>query len=217
MLPADSHVHSEWSWDTGGPRSDAVGRMRATCERAVRIGLPALFFTEHLDVPGSWRAGPEDVGADLLADDGSVVFEPFDAAGYLDVIDRMRHDFPDLVIRTGVEYGQPHLFADRVAAFVDVHALDRRLGSLHLLDLGGGYAEPITLFREHPPGVVVDAYLEQVPVMVAGSDDFEVFTHLDYAVRYWPAETAGPFDPRDFEEGSAPRCARSQREGGRWR
>lgn len=41
-LPADSHVHSEWSWDTGGPRSHAAGRMRATCARAVRIGLPAM-------------------------------------------------------------------------------------------------------------------------------------------------------------------------------
>ncbi|MFM2353577.1 MAG: hypothetical protein RLZZ608_983 [Actinomycetota bacterium] len=39
MLPADSHVHSEWSWDTGGPHSPAAGRMIATCERAVEIGL----------------------------------------------------------------------------------------------------------------------------------------------------------------------------------
>lgn len=51
MLPADSHVHSEWSWDTGGPRSGAAGRMRATCAQAVKIGLPAIIFTEHLDMP----------------------------------------------------------------------------------------------------------------------------------------------------------------------
>ncbi len=50
MLPADSHVHSEWSWDTGGPNSSAAGRMVATCERARSMGLPALFFTEHLDL-----------------------------------------------------------------------------------------------------------------------------------------------------------------------
>jgi histidinol-phosphatase (PHP family) len=30
---------------------------------------------------------------------------------------------------------------------------------------------------------------------------FEVFTHIDYAVRSWPAQTEGPFDPRRFEEG----------------
>ena len=39
-LPADSHVHSEFSWDTGGPDSPARGTMEATCARAVRIGLP---------------------------------------------------------------------------------------------------------------------------------------------------------------------------------
>ena len=49
MLPPDNHVHSEWSWDTGGPHSAAVGRMAAVCARALEIGLPAIAFTEHLD------------------------------------------------------------------------------------------------------------------------------------------------------------------------
>ena len=44
MLPPDNHVHSEFSWDTGPWAS-----MVETCERAVRIGLPAVAFTEHLD------------------------------------------------------------------------------------------------------------------------------------------------------------------------
>lgn len=37
--------------------------------------------------------------------------------------------------------------------------------------------------------------------MVAGSDEFEVFCHIDYAVRSWPSVTEGPFDPRRFKEG----------------
>jgi histidinol-phosphatase (PHP family) len=53
-------VHSEWSWDTGGPRSDAAGRMEAMCHRAVKMGLPALAFTEHLDITG-WAIGQEDL------------------------------------------------------------------------------------------------------------------------------------------------------------
>jgi histidinol-phosphatase (PHP family) len=39
-----------------------------------------------------------------------------------------------------------------------------------------------------------------VPVMVSGSAAFEVFTHIDYAVRMWPVGKIGPFDPRRFEE-----------------
>lgn len=202
-LPADSHVHSEWSWDTGGPQSPAVGRMRATCVRAVRIGLPALFFTEHLDVPDAWRAEPEDLmphQQGLLNDSGRVDFAPLDAAGYLDAVDRMRREFPALRIHTGVEFGQPHRFAAQAAQIVDLSLLDRVLGSLHTLDLGGGVAEPRTLFREHDPAVVLHGYLDEVAVMARGSDAFDVFTHIDYAVRSWPTETAGPFDPRPFEE-----------------
>jgi hypothetical protein len=40
-LPADGHVHSQWSWDA------LAGSMEGTCARAAEIGLPALAFTEH--------------------------------------------------------------------------------------------------------------------------------------------------------------------------
>ena len=60
MLPADAHVHSEYSWDTGGPASaTAVSTMQRTCVRSVHIGLPAVIFTEHLDF-SAWAAAPED-------------------------------------------------------------------------------------------------------------------------------------------------------------
>jgi histidinol-phosphatase (PHP family) len=57
LLTGDGHVHSEWSRDTGGPRSAAAGRMEAMCRRALKIGLPALAFTEHLDFTG-WVIRP---------------------------------------------------------------------------------------------------------------------------------------------------------------
>lgn len=34
--------------------------------------------------------------------------------------------------------------------------------------------------------------------MIAASDIYQVFTHIDYAVRYWPAQQEGPFNPRIF-------------------
>ena len=61
--------------------------------------------------------------------------------------------------------------------------------------------EPVSLYRLWPAEDVIWEYLAEVPRMLAGSDAFEVFTHIDYAVRYWPAEQAGPFDPRQFEDG----------------
>lgn len=67
--------------------------------------------------------------------------------------------------------------------------------------MGDDRTEPTTLFRLWRPAEVVRAYLQEVPAMVAGSDSFTVFTHIDYAVRGWPADEVGPFDPAEFEDG----------------
>jgi histidinol-phosphatase (PHP family) len=203
-LPADCHVHSEWSWDTGGPTSStAAGTMERTCQRAIKIGLPAVAFTEHLDLTG-WHIEASDVLEHLrplVTPDGMLVPPALDVAGYLDSVDRCRRAFPELRILTGVEFGQPHRDGDAVASLLDVSALDRVNGSLHTLRVGEQFMEPVSLYRLWPAEDVIWEYLAEVPRMLAGSDAFEVFTHIDYAVRYWPAEQAGPFDPRQFEDG----------------
>lgn len=202
-LPADGHVHSEWSWDTGGPNSLAAGRMREICSRAVEINLPAIIFTEHLDFPRTWRSRADDLmdhQKSFLSDDNLVDHPAFEPAGYLAAIEEVRREFPSLTILTGVEFGQPHVFEAEAMALIDFRKLDRINGSLHTLDMGGARAEPATLYGEHPAQDVVWAYLEEIPKMVDGSY-FQVFTHIDYAARAWPAWRLGPFDPRQFESG----------------
>ncbi|TDP77898.1 histidinol-phosphatase (PHP family) [Brachybacterium sp. AG952] len=202
-LPADSHVHSEFSWDTGGPASAARGTMRATCERAVRIGLPGLFFTEHLDLEDAWVSDHEDFDeheAHLLDEDGVVSVPRFDVEGYLEEIDRCRAAFPELAIGTGLEFGQPGLRTDAARAQLDLTAFDRITGSLHTLELDDHRVEPNTMFRRLTAGDVIRRYLAEVPAVVAADGPHEVVTHIDYAVRYWPEEAEGPFDPRRFEE-----------------
>lgn len=204
MLTADSHVHSEWSWDTGGPDSTARGTMVRTCERAVRIGLPALIFTEHLDFDDAWRAGADEfpvTTSQHINADGYLVPPQLDVSGYFEAIGQCRRQFPRLTILTGVEFGQPHLFEGSARQLVDLGRFDRINGSLHTLPIGQDRAEPITLYRTWAPDDVLWAYLEEVPRMVEGSAAFEVFTHLDYAARHWPTEQAGPFNPRRFEKG----------------
>jgi histidinol phosphatase-like PHP family hydrolase len=51
VLPADGHVHSEWSWDAPD------GSMERTCARALDIGLPAVAFTEHAHDPTTLARG----------------------------------------------------------------------------------------------------------------------------------------------------------------
>ncbi len=216
-LPGDGHVHSEWSWDTGGPTNpEAIGTMQRTCERAVRIGLPALAFTEHFDF-GSWPTRPADMRPHLrsVIADGVLTPPHLDIPGYLESIARARQQFPELTILTGVEFGEPHLYPDEAAALVELGVIDRINGSLHRIPMGGQRSEPGLLMLEYSPAEVMWAYLEELPRMVAGSDVFEVFTHIDWVARYWPVEAQGPFDPRPFEEGFRPGCARSRPADGR--
>lgn len=203
-MPADAHVHSQFSWDAGSDPG-SVDLMRRTCARAVRIGLSALVFTEHLDLEDAWCVDDGDLGdhaSKYIGSDGMVRLPPFDLDGYLDQIDRCRQSFPELRILTGLEFGQPHLWESAASAVLASGAIDRVNGSLHMLPRSDGLrAEPVTLYRQQPAAEVMRSYLDEVPRMVAGSSAFAVFTHIDYAVRSWPSDTEGSFDPRAFEDG----------------
>ena len=108
-LPADNHVHSQWSYDTFGRTS-----MVAECQRAVKLGVPAVAFTEHLDFADY---GPGDtIAATGVKPGWWDAMRPLDVTGYLASIDECRHRFPSLRILSGVEAGEPHLFAGSVAA-----------------------------------------------------------------------------------------------------
>ena len=191
-LPADGHVHSEWSWDA------KQGAMEATCARAMEIGLPAVSFTEHVDFT-PFRAGflAENFG-DLVAD-GILNAPVLDVAGYLESVERCRAKFPELRILTGMEVGQPHLHVAEVAGLLAQGTFERVIGSLHCLLDGDEYAEPWELFPHRPADEVFREYLAEIPRMVSGSDVFEVFTHIDYPVRSWPGGSEA-FDAGDFEE-----------------
>ena len=184
-LPADSHVHSQWSWDA--QRGDMV----ATCARAVALGVPAVAFTEHVD---HTAFAPRPSVAAMRP-------PRFDAEGYLAAVEECRHHFPDLRILTGAELGEPHWHPRAVAAVLAAGEFERVLGSLHCLPLDGGeYAEPPALFAgTDDPHRVVRDYLREVVDLVEGSDVFAVLAHVDYPLRAWPA-WAGPLDVTAFED-----------------
>jgi histidinol-phosphatase (PHP family) len=192
-VPADDHVHTEWSWDA------RQGSMHRSCARAVALGLPSIAFTEHVDHT-VWTAAsaiPADHPFAALSDtEGRVTPPAFDAAGYLEAVDRCRSRFPGLRIRTGVELGEPHRHPDAVARVLAEGAFERVLGSLHSLADGDNFREPDGLYPRHDPAGVVRAYLREVAALATGSDVFAVLAHIDYPARTWP----GVFDPAAFED-----------------
>jgi histidinol-phosphatase (PHP family) len=171
--------------------------MDATCARAVELGLPAIAFTEHVDFT-PFRAGFLVKEFGHLINDGTLTAPAFDARGYLESVERCRARYPGLRILTGVEFGQPHRHGADLSELLAGDAFDRVIGSLHCLPDGEEFAEPWELYAHRPADAVLRDYLAEIPGMVAGSELFEVFGHIDYPIRSWP-EDAEPFDPRDFE------------------
>ncbi len=199
VLPADGHVHSQWSWDAPG------GSMEQTCRRAVELGLPAVAFTEHVDF-ASWIVRPEDL-ADFphlkafVTPGGTTLTPPaLDLDGYQECLQRCREEFPDLRILSGVEMGEPHWNPAAAAALLAAGGFDRVLGSLHCLEIDGEHSEMPHLYENREPARVVREYLAEVVRLVTESDGFSALAHIDYAVRYWPEQTAGPFRPADFQD-----------------
>jgi histidinol-phosphatase (PHP family) len=106
--------------------------------------------------------------------------------------------FPDLVILSGLEVGEPHWHADACARVLSGGAFDRVLGSLHCLPDGDSFAEPWALYPSRDAAQLVRDYLAEVAELVTGSDAFAVLAHIDYPVRSWPGDR--PFDPAAFED-----------------
>jgi histidinol-phosphatase (PHP family) len=197
MLPADNHVHSEWSWDTATGAS-----MAETCRRAVKLGLPSIAFTEHVDFT-DW-SGEDEAGEDESASDRPEIkwrerVTPLDVSGYQASLERCRERHPDLRILSGIEAGEPHRFARSVDAVLRTGSFDRVLGSLHsVLDNGRlGYVD--LLFQTAPAHDLMRRYFAELLELVKGSDVFQVLAHCDFPRRYWPV-AAGEYDEADFEE-----------------
>lgn len=190
-LPPDNHVHTHWSWDT----ADAVTMAKA-CERALARGLPAIAFTEHLDFT-VWH---EDDAATAhgLIDRHPAQQLPIDVEGYLAELTECRERFPELRIWSGVETGEPHLFASSIAAHLERSPVDRILGSLHSLSLDGRLVGVGRLLHDDAEATM-RRYLTEMVRMVESSEVFQVLAHVDFPRRYWPGGSHR-YVEKDYEE-----------------
>jgi histidinol-phosphatase (PHP family) len=189
--PPDNHVHTRYSWDT--PDSST---MRRACERAVAEGLPAIAFTEHLDFT-VWLE-EDRATADGLIDRHPAQQTPIDVEAYLAELEECRDRFPDLRIWSGVETGEPHLFAASIADHLRRTPVDRVLGSLHSLSDQGRLVGVTRLLWSDAPGTM-RRYLAELVDMIESSDVFQVLAHCDFPRRYWPGG-AHTYVEKDFEE-----------------
>ena len=190
-LPADDHVHSEFSYDTGPSAS-----MVTSCERAVALGIPSIAFTEHLEFTAAVEG--DAIGATHLAPSYGARRSELDIDAYLAAIEECRGRFPELRVLSGLESGQPHLFGASEAAVLAGGRFDRVLGSAHAVIHDGALVEISSLFALMPAEDVVRRYFAEVLAVVGCSSPFQVLAHVDFVGRYLP-RACGPYDDKPYE------------------
>jgi histidinol-phosphatase (PHP family) len=182
--------------------------MRATCARAVQIGLRSLAFTEHADFT-PWQLHDAEVPPGFrgyVCPDGAFIGEPLDVEGYLECLEDCRRQFPQLQILSGVELSEPHWHPAATADLLARGNFDRCLGSVHALpDLRAerhdprAYVEVGQAFEQRRAIDVVRAYLIEVAALAGSDQPFTVLAHLNYPLRFWP-DSAPPPSPEDLED-----------------
>ncbi len=162
MLKADFHLHSSFSGDSDTAPAQIV-------HAALQRGLCAICFTDHYD-------------ADYPCE--NVCFE-LDTEAYYSQISELQSAYTGkTVIRFGVELGlQPHLGA-LYRSYVKQYPFDFVIGSTHLVDGMDPYYP--SFWDGCRPETVIRKFLEVTLENIRNFDEFDVYGHLDYIIRYVP-------------------------------
>ena len=168
MITTDMHVHSHFS-------SDSSESPEAIINTAINKGFSYVYFTDHHD---------EDFPVHSSAPE--MTFQ-LDFENYIKELQYLREKYRGTIeIRYGVEQGICPEVAPKIQDLSNRYPFDFVIGSSHLTGLQNG--DPY--YPDYYAGKTnIEAYREYFMSEVENvrlTDGFEVYGHLDYAVRYCP-------------------------------
>lgn len=169
MITADLHTHSSFSTDSDEP----LFKMAKAAEEK---GLQTLCITEHMDM--------DYPGGEFILDTESYHKELLRVRGQTSV---------ELLF--GVELGLMNYLAPKLNEYSKAWDFDFIIGSSHLVDGQDPYYPEYFQNLGSKNGVL--RYFESILANIKAMDCFDVYGHLDYAVRYSPEKS---YDPVDYRE-----------------
>ncbi len=172
MIRADLHVHSSFS-------SDSEEKLENSVKAAIGAGLDILCVTEHMDMD-------YPTGEFML-----------DTSAYKAELYWLKEQYSDRIeLLYGVELGLMDYLAPRLYDYTASEDFDFIIGSSHLVDSVDPY-EPEYFGRFGDRNGIL-RYFESILANISAFDDFDVYGHLDYVVRYSSAKCYAPADHRDL-------------------
>lgn len=169
-ITADCHLHSSFSGDSDTPIEKMI-------LQGIANGLTTLCFTEHNDF--EYPDTPEESGDIFL----------LNADSYLYDLVRLKEKYMDKIrVLFGVELGlQPEVIRQN-AIFAKSHEFDFIIGSSHICHRKDPYYPEF--FQGRSKEAALREYFESILENVRKFSNFDVYGHLDYAVRYAPGQDA---------------------------
>lgn len=168
MITTDMHVHSMFS-------SDSTEEPDNIIQTAIQKGYQYVYFTDHhdIDFPVSEEEPLYDFQLDFVS--------------YFSTLSSLQAKYKDQIeVLIGVEMGICPEIADKVTALVNQYPFDFVIGSSHLTSLDNGDPYWPSYYEGKTP---YDAYCEYFLSEVENvkrTNAFDVYGHLDYAIRYCP-------------------------------
>lgn len=136
-------------------------------QTAVHLGMTHLCITDHHDI--DYKGGELEF---LL-----------DSQQYYQTLSQYREKYKNKInLLIGVEIGlQPHIKKE-IDQFLSSIPLDFIIGSSHVINGIDPYYEDI--WKKHSTNQVMQIYFENIYANLQIHDNFDVYGHLDYAIRY---------------------------------
>lgn len=175
MILSDYHVHSEFSSDSESP-------MESMVKRAIELNFNRLCFTDHMD----YNYPTNTSGMNFL-------FEP---ELYQKKINLLKEKYEGhLQILTGIELGLQAGIQENIQSLLKTSSFDFIIGSTHLVDKMDPYYDEywnqlyeVCESKESAIRHGIEKYFITTLEQVKTYNDFSVYGHLDYIVRYAPGK-----------------------------
>lgn len=162
----DTHMHTSFSGDSDADPGSMI-------DQAIRLGLPGICFTDHLDY--DYPNEPELFLLDLET--------------YASEVKKLQKQYKEQIpIHFGIEIGlQPHL-AKKHETITASYPFDFVIGSSHTAEGMDPYYNEY--FDHVSQKDAYCRYFSSILENIACFQDFDVYGHLDYVTRYGNPPTA---------------------------
>lgn len=162
MIYTDYHLHSTFS-------HDGISTMEKHIKNAINLGLKEICFTEHYDIYDGLENNK---------------LKTIDVENYVEKFNQYKEKYNHQInLKLGIEIGLQPDIKENVCNMVKQYPFDFIIGSSHITCKKDISKDP-TFFEGLTQKEAYTKYFKEVLENVKLYDEFDVYGHIDYIVRY---------------------------------